>query len=163
MESSNIVHAENTETRLESRLKTIKLYRNITKVHKIMCFNQTKISTLVITFDVLLSLLLTLSTDTTTQPLPKFDSRQPQAHARTLPTPPALFSRLIELMWTVITMVQLQRSSFIDIPLEHIGDFENFFWMVTSKFISADKKHLRSWQYGKKDCRNWCQFDFFII
>ena len=44
VEISNTVFAENAEKRLESRLKTIKLYGIITKVHKIICFTHIKIS-----------------------------------------------------------------------------------------------------------------------
>ena len=44
MESSNTVCAENTQKRLESQLKIIKLHKIITKVYKVICFTHTKIS-----------------------------------------------------------------------------------------------------------------------
>ena len=43
-------------------------------------------------------------------------------------------------------MVLQQRNSPSDISLENIRDFENLFWMVASKVISADKKHFQSLQ-----------------
>ena len=51
MGSSNKACAENTEKRVELQLKTIKLHRIITKVHKIKCFTHTKILTPAIFFD----------------------------------------------------------------------------------------------------------------
>ena len=51
MGSSNTVCAKNTEKKLESQLKTIKLHRIITKVHKTICFTRTKISTPALFFD----------------------------------------------------------------------------------------------------------------
>ena len=98
-----------------------------------------------------------------TRPLPKFNSRLPRTHTPTLPTPPTLFSGLVKLMWTAITIVYLQRNSTTDIPLEHIRHIENLFWTVASKFISTDKNHFQSWEYSEKYCRNWCHFDVFII
>ena len=47
-ESSNALCVENTDKRLESQLKTIKLHRIKIKVHKIKCFTRTKISSPVI-------------------------------------------------------------------------------------------------------------------
>ena len=140
MESSNIVHAENTEKRLESRLRTINFHRNITKVHKIMCFNQTKISTLVIPFDIGRNFEHRHNHTTSAKVwlTPTTSPRNNTTHST------RTFSQTHTTNVNRNNNGSTAADSFTDIPLEHTGDFENLFWMVTSKFISKDKKHFRS-------------------
>ena len=72
-----------------------RLHSIITKVHKIICFTHTKMSTLVIFF---WSSPKFCGPTRSTRSMPKFDSHHSRTYAPTLSTPPKLFSRLVKLM-----------------------------------------------------------------
>ena len=139
MRSSKTVCAENTEKRLKSYLKTLKLHRIIIIVYKIICFTHTKLSTPAIFFDPHETLWTNATHATSakvwlTPPTNPLTNTSHATHAISQTRKTKVY-RNINCLTTAEPLHRCSHGTYIRY-------FENLFWIVAFKLISTNKQKI---------------------